>query len=351
MRAAKCVAGLHVLGFDPLGTGPTTLGRPRERSGPTAAFADVVAVTDARVVLEVGSWEGRSAALWAHELARSGDDWLLMCVDTWLGSVEMRGSASGVWSRERLYLEDQYPTVFQTFATNIRLEGYENHVVPIPIDSAQGYALLEANDIYADVVYVDAAHDFVNAWRDIGAALRRLEPTNPNAIVLCDDFLDLWPGVKEAVTARVAEISARLFTKEAQAAIVVSRGHAVAVELLRRGWKERVVTPTSEQLTEQSLLHVARVTEMQRQMIDEFSGDRRELHRLRRERRELALNLKAARMQMRVLRQQFHATRGQLDAVMASRSWRWTSWLRGLHRPMTTDNAKGSDPVEKDLRA
>jgi predicted O-methyltransferase YrrM len=238
----KQVQQLADLGFSPLGAGPIDDARPIVSGGHAAAFGDVVDLTSPRFVIEVGSWEGRSAVLWGNALAQTSDGWALACIDTWLGSVEHRQIKTGEWGIERLYLEDHYPSLFRTFASNIRRAGMADNVIPLPIDSPQGLEMLAVSKIYADLIYVDAAHDYTAARADIEMALTLRDETNPNALVLCDDFNSNWPGVQEAVRACAAASSARLVIRDGQAAILSKRANAIADALVARGWTEEKVS-------------------------------------------------------------------------------------------------------------
>jgi predicted O-methyltransferase YrrM len=242
----KQVQQLAGLGFSPLGAGPIDDSRPIVSGGKAEAFGDIVALASPRFVVEVGTWEGRSAVLWGNALAQASDDWAVACIDTWLGSVEHRQVKTGDWGLERLYLEDHYPSLFRTFASNIRRTGMAENVIPLPIDSPQGLEMLAVSKIYADLIYVDAAHDYAAARADIEMALTLRDETNPNALVLCDDFHHTWPGVQEAVRACAAASSARLVIRDGQAAILSKRADAIADALVERGWTEEKVSPSGK---------------------------------------------------------------------------------------------------------
>jgi len=242
----KQVQQLAGLGFSPLGAGPIDDSRPIVAGGKVDAFGDIVALTSPRFVVEVGTWQGRSAVLWGNALAQTSDDWALACIDTWLGSVEHRQVKTGDWGIERLYLEDHYPSVFRTFASNIRHARMADNVIPLPIDSPQGLEMLAVSKIYADLIYVDAAHHYAAARADIAMALTLRDETNPNALVLCDDFHPNWPGVQQAVRECAAASFARLVIRDGQAALLSKRANAVADALVARGWTEEKVTFTGK---------------------------------------------------------------------------------------------------------
>jgi len=293
----KQVQQLADLGFSPLGAGPIDDSRPIVTGGKVEAFGDIVALTSPRFVVEVGTWQGRSAVLWGNALAQTSDDWALACIDTWLGSVEHRQVKTGDWGIERLYLEDHFPSVFRTFSSNIRRAGMADNVIPLPIDSPQGLEMLAVSKIYADLIYVDAAHHYAAARADIALALTLRDETNPNALVLCDDFHPNWPGVQQAVRACAAASSARLVIRDGQAAILSKRAEAIADALVARGWTEETVSTTGKP---------SGGSRAERDVIQQLTYD------------------------LRVEQHRAEAAHVELDALRSTFSWRITAPLRAV---------------------
>ncbi len=337
---------LAQIGLLPLGAGEVHPDRPITHGGPEEQFADVVRVVSARTVIEVGSWQGRSAIAWGSALAEAGDDWLVMCVDTWLGSVEMWERPTGEWSREGLFINDGLPSVFLTFTSNIRRTGYGDHVVAVPMDSAQGLELLSRRGVVADIIYVDAAHDFANALRDIRQSLTLLDPQNPRSIVLCDDFMRQWAGVREAVFASAHETGSRILLKGTQAALVPATAGAPMVdELLALGWKEVSIEPDIDSV-ESDDTSVARLTSELRDVYGIVMRANLLLRAKRHEVRELKANRRALQQEIRAtrggssgekqrLRAELTRVRAELASVLNSRTWRMTAWIRKIRSSAT----------------
>jgi beta-1,4-mannosyl-glycoprotein beta-1,4-N-acetylglucosaminyltransferase len=144
------------------------------------------------IVVEIGSWEGKSTVA----LANACHPEELLAVDTWAGSVdESPHHASVHLARER--------DVFAQFQKNVALLTRGN-VTPVRRD---------CHDFLADAgrpikfVHIDASHDYASVRRTIDGCLRRLVPGG----LLCgDDFLtanagrtDLDGGVERAVRERL----------------------------------------------------------------------------------------------------------------------------------------------------
>lgn len=239
VQALKQLPHLADLGFSPLGPGPIDDSRPHALGGPSDAISDIGAVSQPTCVVEVGSWQGRSALLWGRELTARSSSWSLICVDSWLGSDRIRRLAGGEWGIENLHLVDGYPTLYTTFVTNMRRAGMQDHVIPVPLDSAQGLALLHSCGVVADVIYIDAAHDYESVRTDITRALALRNPGNPCALIVCDDFGPNYPGVVRAVLEQAGRARLRVLLRDQQAALVPRDAKAAIAELISRGWVEQ----------------------------------------------------------------------------------------------------------------
>jgi predicted O-methyltransferase YrrM len=145
--------------------------------------------TQARIVIEVGSWKGHSAI----EIARAVRDrgGCVICVDTWLGSAEH-------WThpdlRRHLQLECGMPTLYRRFVSNVVAAGVEDVIVPMPMTSEVAAQLLTRHGVRADVVYIDAAHEPDQVTRDLESYFRVL---SPQGVVFGDDHD--WSAVRQAV--------------------------------------------------------------------------------------------------------------------------------------------------------
>lgn len=133
------------------------------------------------LVVEFGSWRGRSSVALAS--ARR-----LICVDTWQGSDEPghRHIVSGgvdLWAEWWRNLRD-YPN-----ATPCKLDLSDPHSVSL-------LAGMIADEGGADMVFVDASHDYASVRRDIQTAMRLLKPGG----LLCGhDYCRGWQEVQRAV--------------------------------------------------------------------------------------------------------------------------------------------------------
>ena len=98
------------------------------------AFLNVIEQFNPKLIIEVGTWKGGSAIHMAELMKQRTDDFEIVCVDTWLGSVEHwdETSAGLGWHDD---LEMGRPTIYQQFMSNIIHKGLTDYITPFPIDS------------------------------------------------------------------------------------------------------------------------------------------------------------------------------------------------------------------------
>lgn len=139
-----------------------------------------------RFICEVGAWKGASAI----NMANLNQHWLqeLVCVDTWLGSVEF-------WTEDTRYadlrIKNGRPDVYQTFMSNVVNSGLTHLITPFPATSLIAAELFRQKVFIFDMVYIDASHDTSDVIADITAWSRLTK------VLLGDDYD--WPSVRAAV--------------------------------------------------------------------------------------------------------------------------------------------------------
>lgn len=114
-------------------------------------------------VLEVGSRFGCSTVFTALALKALSEDSRLFCLDTWQGNES--GSAGQI---------DNYINALEYFRGLMRFIGLADLVRPVVCDPVAGMEALR--DDYFDVVLLDAAPNFKNAWAHISNAVRLVRP-------------------------------------------------------------------------------------------------------------------------------------------------------------------------------
>lgn len=143
-------------------------------------------------IIELGSWKGRSAAHFAAAAPAAR----IFCVDTWLGGLDHLLSVRP----EDDLLRDAAgsPRLYHQFLRNFadgEWAAYAPRLVPIQQPTAAGLRLLALAGVQAQLLYVDASHEYEDVYADLCAARHVLAP---GGILFGDDFRS-FPGVFAAV--------------------------------------------------------------------------------------------------------------------------------------------------------
>ncbi len=144
-------------------------------------------------IVEVGTWKGMSAMHMA-DLGKELEipDLEIACIDTWLGSP-------GVWkvkskTADILKLKNGWPMLYYTFMKNVIERGHQDVITPMPMPSDMGYFVLKGMKAKADMIYIDAGHEYESCKRDLNLFIELLDD---DGIMLGDDY-ETFPGVTRA---------------------------------------------------------------------------------------------------------------------------------------------------------
>ena len=105
------------------------------------AYHHILAVTEARLAIEVGVWKGATSIVFGkyfEEAQARGKGGVIISIDTWLGSPEMwRDDTPDFMSMQRRYLANGYPApLYNLFVRNVIEAGVQKQVIPLPVPSA-----------------------------------------------------------------------------------------------------------------------------------------------------------------------------------------------------------------------
>jgi predicted O-methyltransferase YrrM len=164
------------------------------------------------MLIEVGTWKGASAIHLARLLMERNLNAHILCVDTWLGGLEIWLNREDTTFYQSLDLRFGYPSVYYQFLANVLHCGLEKMITPLPQTSEIAARLLRAYGVSADLVYIDASHDQHDLYRDM---TNYWEIIKPGGALFGDDFLK-WIGVRRAVEQFAKEHSLPLLQKGRQ---------------------------------------------------------------------------------------------------------------------------------------
>lgn len=142
-------------------------------------------------IIEVGSWQGLSANVMAQACKKLEQQAKIVCIDTWLGSVEHQDTIGRV---------SGYPSVYKEFIEITKFLKNDDVIYPFPISSTEGACYLKKKGVKADLIYVDGSHEYESVLTD---AKLYWELLAPGGVMIFDDYS--WEGVKKAVDAFFAD--------------------------------------------------------------------------------------------------------------------------------------------------
>jgi hypothetical protein len=128
-------------------------------------FKEVLLELRPRTIVEVGTWKGASAFNMADILLTNGiRDFEIICVDTWLGSVE---HWTQLYGPIHPLLRNGRPTLYEQFISNVMHRGYMDWITPFPIDSINAAYTLKKLEVKPDLIYIDAGHEYASVVQDL----------------------------------------------------------------------------------------------------------------------------------------------------------------------------------------
>ena len=145
-----------------------------------------------KLLVEVGSFCGSSALLFSSKLRSSGG--LMICVDTWLGDINMRMSSN---FQEFMQLNNGDPVTYHHFMKSMIDAGNQKTVVPLRLPSIVAARTLRVTNYNIDAVYLDSAHEAGETFLEAAMYYDLLQP---GGVIFGDDY-HLFPAVKRDIDA------------------------------------------------------------------------------------------------------------------------------------------------------
>jgi len=162
-------------------------------NGDKPIFEKLIGEVKPRHIIEVGTWKGQSAITMAKAAIAQGLDTKVTCVDTWLGALEFWSHMKHTPERN-LILKNGYPQIYYQFLSNVVHEGLQDRILPFPNTSFIASKYFKANHISADLIYIDASHEYLDVLSDCKEYWGLV---NRGGIMFGDDWT--WHEVKRAV--------------------------------------------------------------------------------------------------------------------------------------------------------
>lgn len=155
---------------------------------------DSIEIVRPTLIIEIGVWKGGSTISMAQKLRDCHLDASIVSVDTWRGAWDH-------WLSDEWFAEMNFASgssrIYKIFLSNVKKLDLQDYVIPLPLDSINACVTLKALGVSADIIHIDAGHDYVAVTNDLTAWWELLRP---GGIVIGDDY-DTgggWPEVRKA---------------------------------------------------------------------------------------------------------------------------------------------------------
>lgn len=131
-------------------------------------FRSIIEACKPKLIIEIGTWKGASAITMVNVLKDLGlTETKIICVDTWLGDEDFWNILDDKMRYKSLKLKNGYPTVYYTFLSNVVKNKAEDYIIPLPSTSHSASIILRRKCVMADLVYLDAAHNYIDVMQDL----------------------------------------------------------------------------------------------------------------------------------------------------------------------------------------
>ncbi|GMI66741.1 hypothetical protein like AT1G01180 [Hibiscus trionum] len=157
-----------------------------------AVFEHLIERVKPRVIIEVGTFLGASALHMVNVTRKLGLQTQILCVDDFRGWPGFRDRFKDI------NMINGDVLLLQQFMQNVVYFNATGSVLPVPFSTGSGLEKLCEWGITADLIEIDAGHDFISAWGDINRAYRILRP---GGVIFGHDYFTAADnrGVRRAV--------------------------------------------------------------------------------------------------------------------------------------------------------
>jgi hypothetical protein len=132
--------------------------------GTKSIFAGLIQQVRPKIIIEVGTWKGQSAITMAEACKTLKLDSVIICLDTWLGSPELHFKCA-----QELRRVNGYPTIYYQFLSNVVHRGFQQTILPLAATSLTGARVLRDLGVKAELIYIDADHQYEAVSADLEA--------------------------------------------------------------------------------------------------------------------------------------------------------------------------------------
>ena len=128
-------------------------------------------------ILEIGSWAGQSAILWAS-VCKENNTGIVFVIDTWMASENAPKAMKRATKDNK---------IFNLFLHNVAASGMQDYIVPIRGTSDAVAEILKPETF--DFVYIDGDHSYTQFSQDLNNYMKVVKVNG----IICGDDLELFP--------------------------------------------------------------------------------------------------------------------------------------------------------------
>ncbi len=156
---------------------------------------DLIFIVKPKQMIEIGSWYGDSAFAFLESSFGLGRRLEILCIDTWLGSLEHWNNSfpNSNWNKDSLLISDGEPKIFDEFLKRKNQSSFKEQIYVLRCPSSHAECEISKNWADADLAYIDGSHESVDVKND----LTLLSKVNPKIVLSGDDFD--WTIIRFAV--------------------------------------------------------------------------------------------------------------------------------------------------------
>lgn len=157
-------------------------------------FDELIIDVKPNIIIEVGTWKGRSAIHMANVIKANNLNCRIYCVDTWLGALEFWTSHKDTPERNLLQ-KNGYPQIYYQFLSNVVHNKCQDIILPFPNTSTCAAKYFAKQNITPQLIYIDGSHEYEDVIRDLEMYYSLL---SPGGMMFGDDYYN-FNGVQKAV--------------------------------------------------------------------------------------------------------------------------------------------------------
>jgi hypothetical protein len=174
-------------------------------NGRALAFGQLMEEVRPSLIFDVGVWKGMSCMYLAGMQRDMGIEGAVVAIDTFLGSPEHWRLDRSDRIDESLRIQHGWPGLYWQFISNVLWSGCEDRVLPLAQTSENAAVILQRLRVRADLIHIDAAHEYEPVLRDCRRYWALLKP---GGVLVGDDYD--WKGVAKAAHEFAAELGQEL---------------------------------------------------------------------------------------------------------------------------------------------